>query len=137
MGLRRVAARRSPWPNGVVGGVDITVGDLDTNAYDVSIQVLDQNLANIGQQVRLEWWISSTADGLTLASALTGGVTDGGDGMVFQQTTGRLGFLVTEEDGHSDLILTDSGNPKVWLCLKLPDGTTAISDPINFNEASV
>lgn len=132
--MRRVPNARSPYQSNLIGGASFSIGDIDANVIVVSVQLKDQSGADLAVRGHVDWYLSSDAHGDAVASALSGGVAAGTDGVVISTTTGKAGWAVSEADGDIDFAMTDSGNGTVYLNLRMPDGSLVTSGAISFQE---
>jgi len=113
-------------------GVRFTVGAEVGNAINVAIQLLDGNGQELSRRAALPWYLSSDANGDTVASAPSGGIAIGTDGLLLEWTNNVSGLAVSESDGDIDVTLTDTGTPTFYLVLALPNGRLAVSPAITF-----
>lgn len=110
-----------------------TVGTEAANAINVAVQLVDRKNGNeIGQRVALPWYLAGDANGDTVASATTGGIAIGTDGLLLEWTNNVSGLVVCEADGDIDVTITDTGTPTVYLALVMPDGKVEVSGAITF-----
>lgn len=123
----------NPFKTAVVAGASFTIGDEDSNAITVNVQLKDQYGDDLEERTTVKWWLFGDANGDTLATAISTGVTAGTDGWVKEVTAGQHGFAGCESDGDLDLVLTkSSGAQTVYLGIDMPDGSRAISGAITF-----
>lgn len=137
MGIRRPPEKNSPWPTNLVCGAAFTIYALDTNVIHVGVQLKDQNGDNLADNVvgHVGWHIANGKSGVDMiATALTGGVSAGADGGIVSVLAGKHGWAVSELGGHIDFNLTDSGNPTVYLAIRLPNGGLVVSQALRFLE---
>jgi hypothetical protein len=134
MATRRGTPKQSPWEGNLIGGVTFDIGDIDDDTVTVRVQLLSQGQGNLAQPGRVDWWVTTDADGLVLSTALHGAVEAGDEGTVRNTVTGIAGFAISNEDGEIDFALTHVGDRNVYLALGLPDGSVAVSDVIGFTE---
>lgn len=110
-----------------------TIGTEGTNAINVAVQLVDRDNGNeIGQRVALNWYLAGDANGDSVASATTGGIAIGTDGLLLEWTANVSGLVVCEADGDIDVTITDTGTPTVYLALVMPDGKVEVSGAITF-----
>lgn len=110
-----------------------TIGAEAANAINVAVQLVDRKNGNeIGQRVALNWYLAGDANGDTVASATTGGIAIGTDGLLLEWTNNVSGLVVCEADGDIDVTITDTGTPTVYLALVMPDGKVEVSGAITF-----
>lgn len=110
-----------------------TVGTEAANAINVAVQLVDRKNGNeVGQRVALPWYLAGDANGDTVASATTGGIAIGTDGLLLEWTANVSGLVICESDGDIDVTITDTGTPTVYLALVMPDGKVEVSGAITF-----
>jgi hypothetical protein len=110
-----------------------TIGTEAANAINVAVQLYDRNNGNeITERVALNWYLASNATGDAIASAPTGGIAIGTDGLLLEWTNNISGLVVSEADGDIDVTLTDTGTPTFYLVLVAPDGKLYPSAAITF-----
>lgn len=111
----------------------IAVGAEADTTIAVTIQFLDRDNGNeIGERVAVPWYLSSDANGDALASATSGGIAIGTDGLLIEWTNNLAGLLVSEADGDADVVLTEAGAGTWYLVLVMPDGKLIPSAAITF-----
>lgn len=110
-----------------------TVGTEAANAINVAIQLYDRDNGNeVDERVGLAWYLASNATGDAIATAPTGGIAIGTDGLLLEWTNNVSGWVVSEVDGDIDVTITDSGTPTMYLVLVAPDGKVYVSGAITF-----
>lgn len=110
-----------------------TVGTEAANAINVAIQLYDRDNGNeVDERVGLAWYLASNATGDAIATATTGGIAIGTDGLLLEWTNNVSGWVVSEVDGDIDVTITDSGTPTMYLVLVAPDGKVYVSGAITF-----
>lgn len=110
-----------------------TVGAEAANAINVAVQLFDRDNGNeIDERVGLAWYLASNATGDAIATAPTGGIAIGTDGLLLEWTNNVSGWVVSEADGDIDVTITDSGTPTMYLVLVAPDGKLYVSGAITF-----
>jgi hypothetical protein len=110
-----------------------TIGTEAANAINVAVQLVDRKNGNeIGERVSLGWYLAGDANGDSVASATTGGIAIGTDGLLLEWTANVSGLVVSESDGDIDVTITDTGTPTVYLALVMPDGKVEVSGAITF-----
>ena len=115
-----------------VSSATFTVGAESTNAINVVVQLRGLKNADLGEKIALPWYLSSDATSQALASAPSGGIAIGTDGLLIETLTNQAGIVVCEVDGDIDVTITDTGTPTMYLNLVLPDGSIATSGAITF-----
>lgn len=131
-GIYRITENESPYKGNAIGNVTFSVGAEATNVITVAAQLKGQDLLDLAVRGYVYWYLSSDASGDVLASAASGGVTNGTDGIVKTSVTGISGFAVSESDGDIDFAITDSTARTVYLNVVLPNGLIVTSGAITF-----
>lgn len=132
-GLRRLPAKHSPFRAApLIGRATFVVGVEGTNTINVAVQLQDQNGVDLAQRGAVRGYLSADANGDSLASAPSGGLVIGTDGLCIEEVADRAFTLVSESDGDIDITITDTGTPTMYLVLILPDGSLAVSGAITF-----
>ena len=110
-----------------------TISAEAANAIAVAVQLYDrQNGNEVSERVGMAWYLASNANGDAIASAPSGGIAIGTDGLLLEWTNNVSGFVVSEADGDIDVVITDTGTPTVYLVLVAPDGKLYVSGAITF-----
>ena len=110
-----------------------TIGAENTNAINVSIQLVDRDNGNeLAERVALQWYLAADANGDTIASAPSGGIAIGTDGLLIEHTNNIAGTVISEADGDIDVTLTESTAKSFYLILIAPDGKLYSSGAITF-----
>lgn len=128
----KIAAKKSPYHSTLVGSASFTVGAEAADAITVAVQLKGQNLRDLAARGHVDWYLSGDANGDSLATAASGGVAAGTDGVVASTITGRAGFAVSEADGDIDFAITDTSARTLYLVIRLPDGSLAVSGAVTF-----
>lgn len=121
-----------------VHGTDIpmdasfTIGAEAANAINVVIQLQDKDGNDLANRGTVHFYLSSDANGDALATAPTGGIAIGTDGLCIETLADQAGILVSESDGDIDVTITDIGTPTIYLVLIMPLGHRVISGAITF-----
>lgn len=111
----------------------MTVGaETGGNTINVAIQLNDGNGAALARRCALPWYLSSDANGDAIASATSGGIAIGTDGLLMEWTANVSGMVVSEADGDIDVNLIEAGAGTWYLVLVLPGGTLTVSGAITF-----
>lgn len=112
----------------------ITVGAEDTNVINVAVQMLDyDNGSEINERVQVGFYLSDDANGDSIAAtAPSGGMAIGTDGLMIEWTDNKAGVLVCESDGDIDIDITETGADTWYLILVMPDGRLVASGAITF-----
>lgn len=127
-----VDASKSPFRSNLVGNATFSIGVEGSDIITVSVQLKDQYLADLAVRGKVDWYLSADANGDTVATAASGGVAAGTDGVVASTITGKAGFAVSEADGDIDFAITDTGTPTMYLVIVLPSGKLVVSGAITF-----
>lgn len=110
-----------------------TIGAESANAIAVTVQLSDRlNGGDLAERVGLKWYLSSDANGDALATAPSGGIAIGTDGLLLEPINNQAGFVISESDGDIDVVITDTGTPTMYLVLVAPDGKLYPSGAITF-----
>ena len=129
----KISALRSPYKAALVGGATITVGAEGSNAINVAIQLLDQNLRDLAQRGTVGFYLSDDANGDSItATAPSSGIAIGTDGLMREYITDKAGRLTSESDGDIDITLTEASTGTWYLVLEMPDGSLKVSGAITF-----
>lgn len=111
----------------------ITVGAENTGAgtINVAIQLLDGG-ADLAVRGTIFAYLSADANGDAIATASSGTVVIGTDGLAIPLVA-KLAFMLTSEsDGDIDITITEASTLTQYLVLVLPNGRRVISDAITF-----
>jgi hypothetical protein len=119
---------------GLPVGASFTIGEEDSGAITVNVQIEDASGAAQAAATALWCYLSDEADGVGVtATAPSGGVATGTDGTILAEVTADSLWLVeTEADGDLDLVLTEAGAATWYLVLIMPDGRKVVSGAITF-----
>lgn len=109
-----------------------TIGTEATNAINVVIQLQSADGVDLANRGQVFWYLSSDANGDALATAPTGGIAIGTDGLLIETLDNLAGYMVSESDGDIDVTLTDTGTPTFHIVLMMPTGRRVISGAITF-----
>ena len=109
-----------------------TIGAEATNAINVVIQLQSQDGTDLANRGTVFFYLSSDANGDALATAPTGGIAIGTDGLLIETLADLAGFMTSEADGDIDVTLTDTGTPTFYIVLVMPTGQRIISGAITF-----
>lgn len=112
----------------------ITVGSEAANVINVAIQLETAKAqAALAERGAIMAYLSDDANGDSLtATAPTGGVAIGTDGLLITVVTNKAFWLTSEADGDIDIDITDTGTPTFYLILVMPDGRLKASGVITF-----
>ena len=113
-------------------GATITVGAEATNVINVAVQLLSKEGTDLANRGVVHFYLAGDANGDTLATAPSGGIAVGTDGLCIETLADLAGMLVSEADGDIDINITDTGTPTIYLVLVLPTGARVISGAITF-----
>lgn len=120
--------------NAVVGGVgevSFVVGASDTGT--VAIQLGDHNGDDLAVRGSVFAYLSDDANGDSVAAtAPSGGVAIGTDGVLIPVVADKAFFLCSEADGDIDIVLTEAAADTWYLVVVLPNGTHRVSGAIAF-----
>jgi len=114
-----------------VAGVTYTIGAEATDVINVGLQLTDSNGGNLAVATSVMAYLSDNADGSSLiATAHSGGVAVGTNGLAIPLITAKAFNLVSEAAGTVDLDLTEAGVKTAYLVVVMPNGTLKISGAI-------
>lgn len=115
-------------------GAKFEVGEENTNAINVAVQLVDRENGNeIAERVAVPWYLSADAHGDAIAAAApSGGIAIGTDGLLLEWTANLSGMAISEADGDLDVTLTETAAKTFYLVLVMPDGQLAVSSAIAF-----
>lgn len=106
----------------------------DVDAINVAVQFVDRLNGNLmADEVTVLWYLSTDVTGQVLASAPSGGIAIGTDGLLIEWTANVAGIATSEVDGDLDVNLTETGQGNFYLNLIMPDGKRMVSTVIDFN----
>jgi hypothetical protein len=129
----RIDDAYNPYYSNAVARATFTVGTEATDVITVAVQLKDRNSNDIGERVKVGWFLSDDANGDSLvATAASGGVAAGTDGWVSSDVTGKRGIAVSESDGDIDIAITHSGAKVCYLGLIMPSGNVVMSGAVTF-----
>lgn len=113
-----------------VAGATIVVGAEAADVIKVTIQFTDAAGADMATRVAVPWYLSADANGDAIATAHSGGVAIGTDGLLLEWTANLSGLLISEADGDADIDMTEAGALTAYLVLIMPNGSLVVSDAI-------
>lgn len=128
--VRRLPAKHNPYRSIEELSVAFTVGEEVGDVRNISVQVKDANGNNLTEPVSLTAYLSDDADGSSVTSSAPDTVAIGTDGLAIPLVADKVFQLVTEDDGHLDLDITEDGSATWYLVVVLPNGKLAISNEI-------
>lgn len=110
-----------------------TIGAEGANAINVAIQLVDRENGNeLTERAALQWYLAADTNGDSIATAPSGGIAIGTDGLLIEHTNNIAGFVVSEADGDIDVTITESTAKSFHLILIAPDGKLYSSGAITF-----
>ena len=115
-----------------VASATFTVGTEAADAINVAIQLKDAAGADMAIRSALPWYLSADANGDAIATAPSGGIAIGTDGLLMEWTNNVSGMVTSEADGDIDVTLSESGTGTWYLVLVLPNGKLSASGAITF-----
>lgn len=118
--------------DGQCASATFTVGTEATDAINVAIQLKDAAGSDMAIRTGLAWYLSSDANGDAIASATSGGLAIGTDGLLLEWTNNVSGWVVSEADGDIDVTITHNAAATYYLVLVLPNGKLTASGAITF-----
>lgn len=122
------------YPKNAPVGATITVGaETGGDTINVAIQLLDAGEAEVDERGTIFAYLSDDANGDSLAAtAPSGGVAVGTDGLLIPVVTNKAFFLTSEADGDIDLDVVEAGAATWYLVLVLGNGSHVVSGAITF-----
>lgn len=113
---------------------NFTVGSEAADAINVAVQLVDRLNGNeVAERIGLTWYLSDDANGDSVAaSAPSGGIAIGTDGVAMEWTANKSGFAVSESDGDIDFNITETGDGYFYLAMVMPDGKVMVSGIVDF-----
>jgi hypothetical protein len=134
MARGQMSARRSPYKTNHVGKATFTIGAEAANVITVAVQLQSTKFQNLTSRGSVDWYLSDDANGDSIvATAASGGVAAGTDGVVIPLVTGKMGKAISEADGDIDIAITHVGAKTCYLVIVLPDGSMNVSNAITFS----
>lgn len=131
-GLRRLAKKGNPFSGNTVENASISVGAEVADVKNVAIQLKDVGFADLRVAGAVPFYLSSDSAGQAIASAPSGGIAIGTDGLMIEWTTNVAGLLISEADGDIDINFSEAGAGTWYLNLVMPDGRIITSGAITF-----
>lgn len=119
--------------DGQVADADFTIGADAGTTIAVAIQLLDAAGDDMATRACIPWYLSSDANGDAIASATSGGIAIGTDGLLIEWTANVAGMVTSEADGDIDVVLTEAGAGTWYLVLVMPNGKLVVSGAITFS----
>ncbi len=125
------SAERSPFKTVEVDSASFTVGTEAANVINVAIQL--KNGGDLIIRGGVFGYLSDDANGDSIAaSAPSGGIAIGTDGLAIPVVANKAFQLVSESDGDIDIDITEVGTATWWFVLILPSGELVVSGGIVF-----
>jgi hypothetical protein len=110
-----------------------TIGAENTNAINVAIQLTDRlNGGDLTERAAIQWYLSADTNGDAIATAPSGGIAIGTDGLLIEHSNNLAGVAISESDGDIDVTITESTAKSFYLILIMPDGKLYSSGAITF-----
>lgn len=114
-------------------GATFVIGAEAANVINVAIQLKDADGDDLAVRGCVYAYLSTDANGDSLAAAPSGGVAIGTDGLAAEVIDNRAFFLTSEADGDIDLNITvSSGAATYYLAVRLANGKLVVSNAITF-----
>lgn len=111
----------------------ITVGEEAANKINVALQLKDVAGADLAVRGGVKAYLSDDANGDSIiATAPSGGIAIGTDGLAIPIVAGKYIDLVSESDGDIDIDITEEGAKTCYLIVVLPNGKLVASGAIAF-----
>ena len=116
-----------------MGTPAFVIGAEAANVINVAIQLKDSAGADLAVRGSVLAYLSDDANGDSIAAtAPSGGVAIGTDGLAIPLVAGKAFQLVSEADGDIDLDITEAAADTWFLVLVTPDGKLVASTAITF-----
>ncbi|AFY60356.1 hypothetical protein [Synechococcus sp. PCC 6312] len=109
-----------------------TIGSESSNIINVSVQLRNADNTNLATRRAVQCYLSGANTGATLATAPSGGVAIGTNGLLIEPVADRFFTAVTNASGVFDINITDTGTPTVYLVVVFPNGSIQVSNAITF-----
>ena len=127
----------SPLHEALAGGVHavaFTVGSESGNAITPICQLQDEYGNDLGTRAACAYYVSDDANGDSVAAtAPSGGIAVGTDGVLQEWTANLSGLATSESDGDIDITITQTGVDTFYLVFVLASGKLAASGAITFS----
>lgn len=109
------------------------VGAEAGNVINVAVQLKDANGADLAARGSVLAYLSDDANGDSVAAtAPSGTVVIGTDGLAIPLVAKKTFLLTSEADGDIDINITEAGAATWYLVIVLPNGKLAVSGAITF-----
>jgi hypothetical protein len=109
-------------------GATITVSDETANVRTITIQLTDENGADLAYVASVKAIVFLNAAGTAfVATGGSTGIAIGTDGALLALVAKKVFELTSEADGDIDLTWTDTGTEAAYLGLVMPNGTIVMS----------
>ncbi len=110
-----------------------TIGAENTNAINVAIHLADRrNGGDLTERAAIQWYLAADTNGDSIATAPSGGIAIGTDGLLIEHSNNLAGVAISESDGDIDVTITESTAKSFYLILIMPDGKLYSSGAITF-----
>lgn len=126
--MPKIAPKMNPYSTGALG-VEFTIG-AETTSRTVAMK-----FHGTAGRIGFLCYLSNDATGDTLiTTAPTGTVVVGTDGLLVADfgAAKKSFWMVTEENGQADLVITEAGAKNMYLNVVMPDGNVVTSPLIAF-----
>lgn len=134
MPFNREASKNAPFEAAnLVDIISFTVGADAGTTVNVALVFKNPNGEVIAQRGAVEAYLSDDANGDSIAaSAPSGGVAIGTNGLAIPVVTSKAWLLTSESNGLLDLTITEAGAATWYLIVRLPNGKLTASGAIVF-----
>ncbi len=112
-----------------VADATFVVGSESSDTITVNIQLVDGAAADMATRSAVQFYLSSDANGDSVATAATSLVA-GTDGVMIESVSNSAGMLISEADGDIDVVVGDTGSTTYYLVLVMPKGNLVVSGAI-------
>ncbi len=100
-----------------------TVGTEAADAINVSVQLIDRNDGTpLTERTAVKWYLAADANGDSIATAPSGGIAIGTNGLLIEHTNNLAGVAITEATGIFDVTITETAAKSFYLVVIAPDG---------------
>ena len=116
-----------------VANAVFTITPEDSDVVDVAVQLNDAAGVAMAIPSCLSWYLSSDAAGQVIATAPSGGIAIGVDGLLQEFTANVAGLVTSEADGDFDVEITDTATRTMYLNIIMPTGAIVTSGALAFS----
>lgn len=111
----------------------IAAGAEAANVRRVTVQLKDENGANVAAKTAVEIWLAISQANVNVAAVPDGGFAVGTKGTIVKELVAdQLALCVTDATGALEVDITESTAKSFFVAVKLPNGTIVVSTAIAF-----